>query len=180
MELDPKELKELELRDEGVHDVLNEIPSILVRHGTTMLLFVFLFITLVLFIVKYPDVIRSELTLYRQEFSHQNEKNIPKNITDLYGIMKVEQRYIGTRYIGEPVNIKLAAINDILDDREIWGNIYKIHNSANSDTSFDIYISLDQDEVMNIDPSLFSKNGLVGYGEVYTKDQTVLSRILKF
>lgn len=53
----------IELRSEEVHEIMGQIPSWIVRYGTTMLFIVVIALIVVSYFFKYPDVIQAEMTL---------------------------------------------------------------------------------------------------------------------
>ena len=57
------ENKEFELRSEQVQDILTQIPHWMIRWGNFVILIILLFIFLGSWIIKYPDVIRTQITI---------------------------------------------------------------------------------------------------------------------
>jgi multidrug resistance efflux pump len=57
---------EIELRSEEVQDILTKIPHWIIRWGSLVVLVILLLLFLVSWMVKYPDVITSEITITTQ------------------------------------------------------------------------------------------------------------------
>jgi multidrug resistance efflux pump len=57
---------EIELRSEEVQDILTKIPHWIIRWGSLVILIIFMLLFLVSWIVKYPDIITTEITITTQ------------------------------------------------------------------------------------------------------------------
>jgi multidrug efflux pump subunit AcrA (membrane-fusion protein) len=57
------ENKEIELRSEEIQEIFSKIPHWVFRWGAVVILFIFISVILVSCLVKYPDVIRSEIII---------------------------------------------------------------------------------------------------------------------
>jgi multidrug resistance efflux pump len=57
---------EIELRSEEVQDILTKIPHWIIRWGSLVILIIFMLLYLVSWIVKYPDIITTEITITTQ------------------------------------------------------------------------------------------------------------------
>ncbi len=57
---------EIELRSEEVQDILTKIPHWIIRWGSLVVLVIFLLLFLVSWMVKYPDIITTEITITTQ------------------------------------------------------------------------------------------------------------------
>ncbi|UGS21805.1 HlyD family secretion protein [Flavobacterium cyclinae] len=57
---------EIELRSEEVQDILTKIPHWIIRWGSLVVLIILLFLFLVSWMVKYPDIITTEITITTQ------------------------------------------------------------------------------------------------------------------
>ncbi len=62
-----KKYKEIELRSEEVQEIMNEIPSWIIRWGITVLFIVVAFLFVGSYFFKYPDVLRAEITITTAE-----------------------------------------------------------------------------------------------------------------
>ncbi len=75
-ELEEKEKKYQELRSESVNEIIAYRPNWLIRYGTFMFSFFFLFLFIATFSIRYPDLIRSTLILS----SNQSPKSVVSKI----------------------------------------------------------------------------------------------------
>ena len=57
---------EIELRSEEVQDILTKIPHWIIRWGSLVVLIILLLLFLVSWMVKYPDIITTEITITTQ------------------------------------------------------------------------------------------------------------------
>ena len=57
---------EIELRSEEVQDILTKIPHWIIRWGSLVVLVILLLLFLVSWMVKYPDIITTEITITTQ------------------------------------------------------------------------------------------------------------------
>lgn len=64
---DLKTAKEIELRSEEVQEIMNQIPSWIVRRGVSVLFFVIISLLVGSYFFKYPDVLNAEITITAAE-----------------------------------------------------------------------------------------------------------------
>jgi multidrug resistance efflux pump len=58
-----KENKEIEIRSEAVQEVMSHIPNWMIRWGTTLVFVVVLMLIFLSWMIKYPDVIKGNITI---------------------------------------------------------------------------------------------------------------------
>lgn len=66
MAKEEKRYKEIELRSEEVQEVMNHIPSWILRWGITVLFCIIIILLIGSFVFKYPDIVEAEITISTQ------------------------------------------------------------------------------------------------------------------
>lgn len=66
MAIENKKYKEIELRSEEVQEVMNHIPSWILRWGITVLFSIVIILLMGSFLFRYPDIIEAEVTISTQ------------------------------------------------------------------------------------------------------------------
>ncbi len=66
MEEEPKKYKEIELRSEEVQEVMNHVPSWILRWGITVLFGIVIVLLIGSYLFKYPDTVEAEITVSTQ------------------------------------------------------------------------------------------------------------------
>ena len=66
MAVEEKKYKEIELRSEEVQEVMNHVPSWILRWGITVLFSIVIILLMGSFLFKYPDIVKAEVTISTQ------------------------------------------------------------------------------------------------------------------
>ena len=66
MAVEEKKYKEIELRSEEVQEVMNHVPSWILRWGITVLFSIVIILLMGRFLFKYPDIVKAEVTISTQ------------------------------------------------------------------------------------------------------------------
>lgn len=64
---EPKKYKEIELRSEEVQEVMNHVPSWILRWGITVLFCIVIVLLVGSYLFKYPDIVEAEITVSTQD-----------------------------------------------------------------------------------------------------------------
>lgn len=80
----PNSLDEIELRSEEVQEILSKIPHWMIRWGSTLFLLLILIVLGLSWLIKYPDVIKSETTLTTQIPPQKEFARITAKLDSIY------------------------------------------------------------------------------------------------
>ncbi|SHF41185.1 HlyD family secretion protein [Chryseobacterium sp. OV279] len=80
MKLKTDVLDEIELRSEGVQDILTGAPHWMIRRGNTIILIILLFILLMSYIIRYPEFVSSQAIISTQNPPEKIESRVNSKI----------------------------------------------------------------------------------------------------
>lgn len=83
MEVKRDILDEIELRSEGVQDILTRPPHWMIRWGNTIIFIILLLILLMSYIIKYPEFVPSQVVISTQNPPEKLESRINSKIEAL-------------------------------------------------------------------------------------------------
>ena len=63
MEIDEKKIKQIVNQNEYFHDILDKVPSRIIRWSNTVFLFLFILLGIGLYFIKYPDIVISDVAI---------------------------------------------------------------------------------------------------------------------
>ncbi len=121
-----KKYKEIELRSEEVQEIMNEIPSWIIRWGITVLFIVVMLLFVGSYFFKYPDVLRAEITITTAE--------PPVNIV-AHATGKIDTLFVDNKakvYANTPLGV-IQNTSNTKDVLELKKNLHKWRN-----TNYDI------------------------------------------
>ncbi len=121
-----KKYKEIELRSEEVQEIMNEIPSWIIRWGITVLFIVVVFLFIGSYFFKYPDILRAEITITTAE--------PPVNIV-AHSTGKVDTLFVMNKEQVAP-NTPLGVIQNTANTEDILELKRNIHQWEN--TNYDL------------------------------------------
>lgn len=104
------EIKEIELRSEEVQEILTRVPHWMIRWGNLVILIVLLLIFFMSWIVKYPDLVTTEITITTQA---PPEKLIARTSG------KIEKILVANKAVVEE-NTVLAIIENTADYKDVF------------------------------------------------------------
>lgn len=104
------EAKEIELRSEEIQEILTRVPHWMIRWGNLVILVVLLLLFLMSWIVKYPDIVTTEITITTQA---PPEKLIARTSG------KIEKILVANRDVVEE-NTVLAIIENTADYKDVF------------------------------------------------------------
>ncbi|WP_372483020.1 biotin/lipoyl-binding protein [Elizabethkingia anophelis] len=84
MEVKRDILDEIELRSEGVQDILTRPPHWMIRWGNTLIFIILLLILLMSYIIKYPEFVPSQVVISTQNPPEKLESRINSKIEALF------------------------------------------------------------------------------------------------
>jgi multidrug resistance efflux pump len=101
---------EIELRSEEVQDILTKIPHWIIRWGSLVVLIILLLLFLVSWMVKYPDIITSEITITTQI---PPEKLVAKTSGKIQAILVADKTVVAE-------NTALAVIENAANYKDVF------------------------------------------------------------
>ena len=101
---------EIELRSEEVQDILTKIPHWIIRWGSLVVLIILLLLFLVSWMVKYPDIITTEITITTQI---PPEKLVAKTSGKIQAILIDDKAIVN-------VNTPLAVIENAANYKDVF------------------------------------------------------------
>ncbi|HIC8924017.1 HlyD family secretion protein [Elizabethkingia anophelis] len=119
MEVKRDILDEIELRSEGVQDILTRPPHWMIRWGNTLIFIILLLILLMSYIIKYPEFVPSQVVISTQNPPEKLESRINSKIEALF----VKDHQVVTK--GQQLLIlqSTARYQDVLKLRDIVNNL---------------------------------------------------------
>ena len=110
-------LDEIELRSEGVQDILTRPPHWMIRWGNTIIFIILLLILLMSYIIKYPEFVPSQVVISTQNPPEKLESRINSKIEALF----VKDHQVVTK--GQQLLIlqSTARYQDVLKLRDLVG-----------------------------------------------------------
>lgn len=119
MEVKRDILDEIELRSEGVQDILTRPPHWMIRWGNTIIFIILLLILLMSYIIKYPEFVPSQVVISTQNPPEKLESRINSKIEALF----VKDHQVVNK--GQQLLIlqSTARYQDVLKLRDIVNNL---------------------------------------------------------
>jgi len=81
-----KELKDIELRSEEINEILTRVPNWMIRSGNTLFLSLILMLLILSWIIKYPDVVTSEIMITTEIKSQSGVAKINGRLDSIFVI----------------------------------------------------------------------------------------------